>query len=103
MQKKIGSLTHLAISCRPDIAYAVNRLSRYTNYPNDKIMGWVDKVLAYASRRPMMVSFSTLLTFRDQTSQYSQTPRMLWRIAGYHNWDSLSMGNVDLLCGKATS
>lgn len=46
-QEAIGSLMHLMVSTRPDIAYAVGRLSRYSQWPTDVHWKAVKRVFRY--------------------------------------------------------
>ena len=46
-REAIGSLMYLAMVTRPDVCYAVNRLSQYMERPKQKHWNGVKKVLKY--------------------------------------------------------
>jgi hypothetical protein len=46
-QKKIGSILYIAVITRPDIAFAVSRLSRFNNNPGPEHHEAVDRILLY--------------------------------------------------------
>lgn len=43
-QQQIGSILYASIKTRPDITYAVNRLSQYTNNPSKQHQDKLDKI-----------------------------------------------------------
>lgn len=49
-QRKIGSLLYAAVITRPDIAFAVSRLARFTTNPGPKHHEAADRVLLYLKR-----------------------------------------------------
>ena len=49
-QRKIGSLLYTAVITRPDIAFAVSRLSRFSTNPGTKHQEGADRVLNYLKR-----------------------------------------------------
>ena len=51
-QQNIGSLLYLSIKTRPDITYAVNRLSQYTNNPSKSHWDELDKIWGYLKKNP---------------------------------------------------
>lgn len=46
-QRKIGSLLYIAVMTRPDIAFAVSKLSRYMTKPGPEHHKAVDRVIHY--------------------------------------------------------
>ena len=46
-QSLIGSLLYAEIGTRPDIAYAVTRLSKYGHHPSKELMGYAKHILRY--------------------------------------------------------
>lgn len=46
-RSKVGVASYLCLSCRPDIGYAVNTLSRLVACPTPKVMAAIDRVLQY--------------------------------------------------------
>ena len=46
-QRKIGSLLYAAIVTRPDIAFAVSKLSRFNTNPSNEHYAAADRVLDY--------------------------------------------------------
>nr|GEW84024.1 zinc finger, CCHC-type [Tanacetum cinerariifolium] len=89
----IGMLTYLMIGTRPDLAYAVSRLSRYTSNPNDSHWKAMTRVLHY------------LRYNRDYGLHYDRYPAV---IEGYSdtNWisdikDSRSTNGYVFTLGRA--
>nr|GEY30711.1 zinc finger, CCHC-type [Tanacetum cinerariifolium] len=90
----IGMLTYLMIGTRPDLAYAVSRLSRYTSNPSDSHWKAMTRVLHY------------LRYNRDYRLHYDRYPVV---IEGYSdtNWisdikDSRSTNGYVFTLGRAT-
>lgn len=52
-QEAIGSLLHLSVSTRPDITYAVRRLSRYCQHPTETHWKAAKRVFRYLSGTPL--------------------------------------------------
>ena len=48
----IGSLLYASTKTRPDIAYAVNRLSSYTSNPSQTHWNELDKIWGYLNKYP---------------------------------------------------
>lgn len=51
-QQQIGSLLYASIKTRPDITYAVNRLSAYTNNPSKTHWDEINKIWGYLNKNP---------------------------------------------------
>ncbi|CAN3362473.1 Retrotransposon Gag-Pol polyprotein [Diutina catenulata] len=47
MRQIVGSLLHLSITVRPDIAYAATMLARYVVYPHEKVMKAAERSIQY--------------------------------------------------------
>jgi hypothetical protein len=64
-QKKIGSLLYAAVITRPDIAFAVSRLARFTTNPGPEHHEGADRILLYLKRtRSLALQFGADDHFR---------------------------------------
>ncbi|KAI0567927.1 Retrovirus-related Pol polyprotein from transposon TNT 1-94, partial [Pyrenophora tritici-repentis] len=49
-QERVGSVLYTAIMLRPDVAFAVSRLSHFLTNPSDQHMKAVERVIMYLYR-----------------------------------------------------
>ena len=53
-QQQIGALLYLALKTRPDIAFAINKLSRFSTNPDQSHFKALDRVWGYLNRYPSL-------------------------------------------------